>query len=1248
MFSQLSSTNSVEIDLLSQEEVHDSRDDLPTSTGSQDVPCGSQNSKTQTPCDVTVEIEEDAVLLTPRKAVRVRKQPSSPAKIWSFARRSLGRQADRISSSSWVGSGPTASAAGSEDWVFPACPGGRQSLAVSSHAGPECELVENRDNLEDDDDGNEARVVSFRRSSMLPDDVGIEHPDPLCEPQAIRDTKPEPFTAQDSIRIPLRLLEDGKLSSPQLEAVGLAARRFQQGLPSGARCGFLLGDGTGCGKGRCIAALILDQWNSGCRRHVWLSATADLYQDAIRDLQDLKTGIPVCNLARVRTRGELDAAHGADPELAKLGKNKDGSAFKSWIYSVDTAEHNYYLRDGVLFLTYALLVSSGGSSKGKSNISRFQQLLAWLCHRGPKGSGLIVLDEAHKAKNLDAGTRCASLVEELQAACSDCPVLYSTATGATEVSHMQYMVRLGLWGEQGLPGKSVQPPFSTFASFKKVVEKGGVTAMELVAVQLRLLGSISCRSLSYNGTKFELCTAALSTAEIEQYDAAVDLWCDLRQHIELLIDMDMFNSESTRRVAESQFWAAQQRFFKGLLIAAKVAKAVELAHEARQVGEAVVLSLWTTNEAAISRHLQGAGGDSFASGPELTFEQFLTHLPTSRGGQEMSWAVEAVAGILQRLRQLKLPPNPLDELIDRLGGASRVAEMSGRSQRSCKDPATGEVKRQLRQASAARRVQSQGFAGIESVNVAEQRAFQTGKKLFAIITEAASAGISLHSDRRELREGAAAPKPRRMICLELPWAADKAVQQLGRVHRSNQLHPPKFTCIVTDLAGEARFVSAVAKRLSQLGAMTKGDRRAGFGARGDAFGFGRLDLMSSKYGAAGLAKVMADLLTGKPSIPLNLISWPQGWEEFVEHARKALEVQKLPMQGRDYQDPKTLKKFLNRALGMKCRTQEGFFELLSAHVAKLEEADRRDGLLDNGVVSLNHGGRWGRLQRVSELKTEVLEGVGLELRHLRLERASRRGALGFPNARTTRERPDGSLPGKERAQGFYLRPLETAASEALLVLRRRAARDSATCYTLIYPHDSPKNQLDGHLCTLARLRSSSLLAVTKEKAQEPWERQHKESAVQCIHRQRKHHCGNSECRAGLRNLVETMLTGQILVHWDFLCSLLGEKGTSLMRCELTNNTVLIGLMIPRLSLAMVRKTVLERAQDAEPRAEKHREKLEPKVPNISVDLRHCSDSSDDEVTMQEVISIPGHQSPTDVDRRPAKRPRTTFVASDDE
>ena len=67
------------------------------------------------------------------------------------------------------------------------------------------------------------------------------------------------------------------------------------------------------------------------------------------------------------------------------------------------------------------------------------------------------------------------------------------------------------------------------------------------------------------------------------------------------------------------------------------------------------------------------------------------------------------------------------------------------------DPSTKEVKRQLRKArgtGAAR-----GAAGALSVNVAEQRAFQSGAKHFAVITEAASAGISLHSDRREVKGG---------------------------------------------------------------------------------------------------------------------------------------------------------------------------------------------------------------------------------------------------------------------------------------------------------------------------------------------------------------------------------------------------------------------------------------------------------------------------------------------------------------
>lgn len=154
---------------------------------------------------------------------------------------------------------------------------------------------------------------------------------------------------------------------------------------------------------------------------------------------------------------------------------------------------------------------------------------------------------------------------------------------------------------------------------------------------------------------------------------------------------------------------------------------------------------------------------------------------------------------------LDLPNNPLDELIDRLGGPAAVAEMTGRKGRLVrrKDGETGGlsqpchmqngdgnlavqfqltlswssvqfpgtisvvsavhdcravlewsgstcsglvpgagVKWEARNASGVDKGSS-----LEMINILERKMFLSGEKLVAVISEAASAGISLHADR---------------------------------------------------------------------------------------------------------------------------------------------------------------------------------------------------------------------------------------------------------------------------------------------------------------------------------------------------------------------------------------------------------------------------------------------------------------------------------------------------------------------
>jgi hypothetical protein len=895
----------------------------------------------------------------------------------------------------------------------------------------------------------------------------------------------------------------GLLTNAQLEAISLACSQHELRLPgTGERAAFFLGDGPGVGKGRQAAGIIFENYLKGRKKGLWFSASPDLVADARRDLNDIGAECVECwNLKDFLITDQLD-------DTGKWEEDR--------------------LSDGVLFCTYTLLTSEREIGK------RIDQIVEWC--GGDLFEGPVILDECHKAKDMGSGlgrggrrgrrgasrddeddigarngwgagkaTKTATFVAELQERLPLARIVYVSATGASEPKHFMQLSRLGLWG----PTTS----FRDAEDFVQSIKRGGVGAMELVAMHMKASGQYISRSLSFSASTFELVTIDLLSPFKRKYDGACRLWYDFIVAIS--------EAPARPKFFMGVMWGAHQRFFSHMIMAAKVPAVVALVKKSLDEKKCCVIGLQSTGEAS-SEEASEKSGPSLDDMNSTAASNFTKLVETCTG----FLTAAQIRMFLKRCDDLHLPANPLDDIIHKLGGPTKVAEMTGRKMRYVKQRAGNwEYVRRCKDATSDEL----------TLNIEERKNFQDGRKLVAIISEAASSGISLQADRRVANQ-----RRRVHITLQLPWAADQAVQQMGRSHRSNQTSAPEFKLLMTPIGGERRFASAVASRLQSLGALTRGDRRAA-GTGGTTI---QSFAIEGKYGRKALDELVNIAFTGKmgdgSNPPAHITEVFEGEEEmakFCKAAKEALDGMAISLgeHTKVQSGAERLRRFLNRLLGVQLELQDQIFCFFSQFMEIFVAEDKLKGKYEEGISDVA-----GKNKRVVKIeKLYECPGTGAVTEYVQL--TTDRGVSWDEAVRLLEDQKAYSAEHElvDDKSGFYEGSSTNSDFKYFLAIRRKQPPGVKNSPSYIFVRPNTGNSATDY-------NRSELRYLTRVQpgadVKRYWEFVWKFYELKCTHYKKNNYCVlGDKCDYGKRTKKIHLITGLCLPFWKDVASKMGCK-----------------------------------------------------------------------------------------------------------
>jgi hypothetical protein len=604
------------------------------------------------------------------------------------------------------------------------------------------------------------------------------------------------------------------LAAEQMDSVAMAIYQMKQ------EQALIIGDQTGVGKGRQMAALIRWAVQRG-EKPVFITQKADLFSDIYRDLVDVGSGDLVPFIfnsdgAMVDSKGNTVHKPLSSAEMAKVFAS--GALPEEYDFAVLTYSQ---VNTGDVVSQQEMeeaAKKSGARTKKSKNVKNGKATPKATFLRAIAKDNYLFLDESHTAAgSSNTGAYLQSILRGAKAA------TFASATFAKRPDTMPlYAIRTAMSQAKVDPDKMIS-----------IIEKGGVTLQEIMSRELTNAGQMVRRERDMSDvvTDWKTITDPETVRRArENYDrtiaafnAIIKFQEDYVKPMIEALDMElavMAESAGVKRgtdkmgVENVPFASKTYNYTKQLMLALKVNAIADEVEGEINAGRHPVIALESTMESSIKDYAAGEIIDepTFSASLLKGLDTVMQYTVKDEDGNERHerYSPQALGPAGERayyelqdfIRESTsdIFISPLDAIIERLNKKGyKVGELTGRNMYvERNDDGRVVVKRRT-----------------DKDKKKMQREFNSGVLDVLILNKSASTGISLHASEKFSDQ-----RQRSMIIAQPLSDINDYMQMIGRIDRTGQVHRGYYINLGLPVPAENRFLMMLSTKLKSLNANT--------------------------------------------------------------------------------------------------------------------------------------------------------------------------------------------------------------------------------------------------------------------------------------------------------------------------------------------------------------------------------------------------------------------------------------------